>query len=147
MQQITPLHQGISVENMQESISWYQEVLGCEVLSQEFVPFLNATIAFLKLGQFQLELFEYHGEDKKSVPEDRKTPKDDLKTCGTKHVAYSIENMKAFMAHADVRKVDIALPVSRMSDDWVLFIRDNSGTLIELIEVNGAISNPNAFLS
>lgn len=133
-----PLHQGISVPDMEASVVWYEKVFGFRKLSDDFVPPLNARIVFLELGDFQLELFQYMGEDGKPLPPDRLHPNEDLKTCGTKHVAWSVEDLRGLSRRLEEQGVDVVLPVFVMNGDLVSFIRDNSGVLIELIQINGA---------
>ena len=136
MLDLTPLHQGISVPDVDAAVCWYRDVFGFEVVSEEFAPPLNCRIVFLEKDGFQLELFQYMGEDGKPLPEERKTPNEDIKTCGTKHVAYGVSNMAETVAHLQEKQVDIAMGPFPMNGDLVCFIRDNSGTLIELIEQN-----------
>lgn len=135
---LKPLHQGISVPDMEASVAWYQEVLGCRVLSDEVAPPLNARIVFLDLDGFQLELFQYLGEDGKPLPEERRTPDEDLKVCGTKHVAYAVDDLDRLISHLEAHNVTVLKPKFRMGNDWILFIADNAGTILELIEVGGA---------
>lgn len=132
---ITPLHQGISVPDMDASIKWYSDVFGFTKLSDTFIKFLNARVVFLGLYGFQIELFQYMGADKKPVPPERLEPNEDIKTCGTKHVAYAVENMASLIEHFEEKGVDIVKPPFQMEGDTVCFIRDNSGVLIELIQV------------
>ena len=135
---LKPLHQGISVPDMEASVKWYQTMFGCTVLSDAVVRRLNARIVFLDLDGFQLELFQYLGEDGHPLPEGRRTPDEDLKTCGTKHVAYAVEDMSAVMAHLNAHGVTVLKQPFDVNGDWVCFIADNAGTLLELIEVGGA---------
>ena len=133
-----PLHQGISVPDMEASVTWYEIVFGARKLSDEFVPPLNARIVFLELDGFQLELFQYMGGDGKPLPPERLHPNEDLKTCGTKHVAWAVEDLGGLSRRLEELQVDIVLPIFPMNGDLVSFIRDNSGVLIELIQVGGA---------
>lgn len=135
---LVPLHQGISVPDVEASAAWYQEVFGFEKVSDEVAAPLNCRIVFLRLGEFELELFQYLGEDGKPLPEERKFPNEDLKTCGTKHVAYGVEDLPALVAMLQEKQVDIVMPPFPMHEDLVCFIRDNSGVLLELIQRGGA---------
>lgn len=126
------LHAGISVNNMDESIAWYRNNLGFEVVKDDgFVPPLKAHIVFMEKDGFQLELFEY--EAPKKIPEDRLLPNTDLQTVGTKHIAFATDNMDALKAGFVENGVDIAHEV-RMGDDAVMFVRDCNGVLIEFIQ-------------
>lgn len=127
-----PLHVGISVRNMEEALNWYEKNLGFTLVEDDgFIPPLGARICFVQNGDFQLELFEY--EQPKPLPEDRLTPNRDLQTIGTKHVAFEVECMAEMRARLVENGVDIAHEVE-MNGNKVMFIRDCSGVLIELIE-------------
>ena len=127
-----PLHVGISVRNMEEALNWYEKNLGFTLVEDDgFIPPLGARICFVQNGDFQLELFEY--EQPNPLPEDRLTPNSDLQTIGTKHVAFEVERMAEMRARLVENGVDIAHEVE-MNGNKVMFIRDCSGVLIELIE-------------
>ena len=127
-----PLHVGISVRNMEGALNWYEKNLGFTLVEDDgFIPPLGARICFVQNGDFQLELFEY--EQPKPLPEDRLTPNSDLQTIGTKHVAFEVECMAEMRARLVENGVDIAHEVE-MNGNKVMFIRDCSGVLIELIE-------------
>lgn len=126
-----PLHVGISVADMEESLEWYKRNLDFELVSDEYVPPLKARICFIRNGDFELELFEY--DDPKPIPADRLTPNTDLQTVGTKHVAFYTADMAALKTRFVANGVDIAHEVT-MGGDAVMFVRDNSGALIEFIQ-------------
>ena len=117
---------------MEEALNWYKKNLGFTLVEDDgFIPPLGARICFVQNGDFQLELFEY--EQPKPLPEDRLTPNRDLQTIGTKHVAFEVECMAEMRARLVENGVDIAHEVE-MNGNKVMFIRDCSGVLIELIE-------------
>ena len=129
------LHAGISVYNMEQSLAWYAENLGFQMLRDDgFVPVLEAHICFIEKDGFQIELFEYKAP--KPLPEDRFTPNSDLQTVGTKHVAFAVKGMGELKARLLQNGVDIAHE-TEMNGEHVMFIRDCSGVLIELIENTG----------
>ena len=73
------LHTGISVYNMEESLKWYKENLGFEVVKNDgYCPPLKAKICFIEKDGYQIELFEY--DEPKKIPEDRLMPNTDLQT-------------------------------------------------------------------
>lgn len=135
---LKPLHHGISVPDADASIRWYEDIFGFRKKSDEFVPFLNARIVFLEKDGFELEIFQYMGEDGKPVPPDRLHPNEDLKTGGTKHVAYAVEDLAALYDTLVRKGVTIVRPLGPMNGDLMCFIRDNSDILLELIQVGGA---------
>ena len=128
-----PLHVGISVNNMEEALDWYKKNLDFELVKDDYIPPLGARICFVQNGDFQLELFKY--DDPKPIPADRLTPNSDLQTVGTKHVAFEVPDMKALKEKFVANGVDIAHEVM-MEGNFVMFVRDNSGVIIEFIQNN-----------
>ncbi|CCU80219.1 Methylmalonyl-CoA epimerase [Halanaerobium saccharolyticum subsp. saccharolyticum DSM 6643] len=51
-------HIGIAVQNLEESLKFYQDILGLEFLKQETVESQGVKIAFLKVGESKIELLE-----------------------------------------------------------------------------------------
>jgi methylmalonyl-CoA/ethylmalonyl-CoA epimerase len=130
--QLKPLHVGISVTDMEQALVWYQDNLGFRLLKDDgWVPPLDARVCFLENGGFQLELFQYRDPIPQSA--DRTHPNLDLRTVGTKHVAFCVEDLSSVRAQLLENGVDIAHEAS-MGQERVMFIRDCCGTLIELIE-------------
>lgn len=129
---VKPLHVGISVPDMDASIAWYEKMLDFKLVSDQYFDKLPARIAFLAHGDFSIELFEVEGAA--ALPEERRTPNLDIRTHGTKHVAYAVEDLRRLMEELKAKKVDVAMDVFPMEGDLVAFIRDNAGNLIELIQ-------------
>ena len=127
------LHVGISVGNMEDAIEWYSKNLDFKLIKDDYIPPLKSRICFIQNGDFQIELFKY--DDPKPIPEDRLTPNTDLQTIGTKHVAFEVADMKALKERFLANGVDIAHEVM-MEGNNVMFVRDNSGVLIEFIQNN-----------
>ena len=125
-------HCGISVPNLEEGIRWYREMLGFAVKGRTKLEAAKAKIAFLTNGEFQIELFEVAGAA--PLPDESRFPDSDLRTHGTKHIAFAVADLPSFMGMLKSRGVDVAMDVRTMPDGKVAFIRDNAGTLIELLE-------------
>ena len=127
------LHTGISVNNMEESIVWYEKNLGFQAVSDDYAPPLGARIVFIRRDDldYEIELFQY--DEPKPIPEDRLMPNSDLQTVGTKHVAFLVDDMDALKAGFVENGVDIAHEV-HMGTDSVMFIRDCNGVLLEFIQ-------------
>ena len=130
---LKPLHVGISVNNMEEALEWYSKNLDFQLVKDDYIPPLHARICFIRNGDFQLELFRY--DEPKPIPADRLIPNSDLQTVGTKHVAFEVPDMKALKEKFVANGVDIAHEVM-MEGNNVMFVRDNSGVLIEFIQNN-----------
>lgn len=126
------LHVGVSVYSMEESLAWYEKNLDFKLYKDDgFVPPLGARICFIEKDGFSIELFEY--EAPKPLPEDRLEPNSDLKTVGTKHMAFAVDDMDGLKQKFAENGVDIAME-GNMEGNKIMFIRDCNGVLIELIE-------------
>ena len=58
---IAPHHGGISVPDIEASITWYQNMLGFKVVRRMNIDAIPAKVAFLQHGNFRIELFEVPG--------------------------------------------------------------------------------------
>lgn len=133
---VKPLHVGVSVPDIDAAISWYEEMLNFKLFSDQYYDQLPARIAFMKHGDFSLELFKVEGAA--PLPDDRRVPDLDIRTHGTKHIAYAVTDLAALMETLKSKGVDVAMDIFPMEGDLVAFIRDNSGILIELIQQSAA---------
>jgi methylmalonyl-CoA/ethylmalonyl-CoA epimerase len=124
-------HGGVSVPDLEASIRWYREVLGFEVEHRFEIPKARAKVAMLRRGALRMELFEV--EDGKPLPEDRRIPDRDLQTHGNKHVCFGVQSVDAAEQELRAKGVDIVF-VGRVMQPPNIFMRDNSGNLIEFIE-------------
>ena len=131
---LIPLHCGISVAHMQESIEWYENMLGFTLLWRKDIEALNCEIAFLKMGDFEIELFRHH--ETLPLPAERRDPDKDIQTQGIKHVAYEVENIAVLLKDLRGKGVDVVFGPMPMEGTVMGFIRDNTGNLIELIQRN-----------
>ncbi len=126
-------HGGVSVVDLDASVQWYCDMLGFEVESRFEIPPVPAKVAVLKRGAVRMELFEVAGAA--PLPEDRRHPDRDLRTCGNKHVAFATQDAALAISELKARGADIALVVmSPLGGGPGAFIRDNSGNLIEIVQ-------------
>jgi methylmalonyl-CoA/ethylmalonyl-CoA epimerase len=132
---LKPHHVGISIANMQYAIAWYEEHLAFKLLWQKDFPEIKTQIAFLKNGDFEIELFEHY--QTQTLEEYRKQPLSDMQFQGTKHICFILEKgIEKFYEKLVAGGVDIAMSLrtSPPKDAKMCFIRDNTGNLIEIIE-------------
>jgi methylmalonyl-CoA/ethylmalonyl-CoA epimerase len=123
-------HGGISVPDLEASIRWYAEVLDFEVEQRLEIPAIPAKVAMLRRGDLRLELFEVPGAQ--PLPEERRHPNLDLRTHGNKHLAFAIKDIDSAERELRSRGADIVW-VRRFEFGANIFLRDNSGNLIELV--------------
>jgi len=123
-------HGGISVPDLEASIRWYAEVLDFEVEQRFEIPAIPAKVAMLRRGDLRLELFEVPGAQ--PLPEERRHPNLDLRTHGNKHLAFAIKDLDSAERELKNRGADIVW-VRRFEFGANIFVRDNSGNLIELV--------------
>ncbi len=128
---LMPHHVGISVPDLEAAIAWYGTMLGFTCERRMEVAQIPAHIAWLRRGSFRIELFEV--AEAATLPEDRRVPNRDLRTHGTKHVAFAVPDVDAFVTELRARGADIAMH-TRIHNEPMAFIRDNAGTLLELVQ-------------
>lgn len=144
---LRPHHVGISVRDMDEAVRFWSEVFGFELDFKAELKGIGTTVAFLKRDGFRIELFEKAG----AVPAhaDRLKPNTDLLTHGTKHIAFSVEDVQAAAEALHARGVRIVgimrgrgVPMQAEDDPrldgvkqpaMALFFLDASDTLVEII--------------
>lgn len=144
---LKPHHVGISVADIEKAIAFWSEVFGFELDFRVELKGVNATIAFLKRDGFRIELFQKEGAV--AAHADRLRPNTDLLTHGTKHIAFSVEDVQAAAEMLHARGVPIVgimrdkgVPMIQEDDPrldgvkqpaMALFFLDDSDTLVEII--------------
>jgi methylmalonyl-CoA/ethylmalonyl-CoA epimerase len=133
---LKPHHVGISVGNMDESIAWYQKNLDFEFLWCKDFPPINTKIAFLQHGDFRVELFEHYNTNE--IPPYRKHPLTDMQFQGTKHICFVMNSgLEDLFKQLKINEVKIMMGpmLSPPKDALMGFIQDNTGNLIEIIQL------------
>ena len=123
-------HIGLAVNNLDETVAFYHQVMGLEVSGAEV--FNGMKIAFLRIGDSELELLEDLTPDGAIARHVAKRGE------GVQHVAYRVDNIE--QALQDLRAKGIALiderPRLGARKARVAFLHPKStmGVLIELVE-------------
>jgi methylmalonyl-CoA/ethylmalonyl-CoA epimerase len=94
-------HIGIAVENLEESIVYYTEVLGLTCYAIEEVADQKVKTAFFKVGDTKIELLEStdpNGPIGKFI--DKKGP-------GIHHIAFAVEQVQEALNEAQVKGVQL----------------------------------------
>lgn len=123
---IRPHHCGVNVVDLDGSIKWYGEMLGFTVVKRFSIPQRPGEIAFLKNGDYYLELLEIPGA---TLPEN---PDHDLRSPGVRHVAFAVEDVHGVVSNLRSRGVEVIME-QEVDGKPMAFIRDNSGYRVELI--------------
>lgn len=81
-------HIGIAVKNLDESIKFYQDILGLELMGTEVVEEQNVRVAFLPVGDTEVELLESTSEDGPIAKFIEKNGE------GVQHIAFRVDNIE-----------------------------------------------------
>mgnify|MGYP004703130901 FL=1 len=125
-------HIGIAVKNIEETLKFYEDVLGIKCVSQEVVEEQKVKVAFLPVGDTEVELLESTSED---GPIARFIEK---KGEGIQHVAFKVDNIEEAIAELQqkgVRLID-EKPRYGAGGARIAFLhpKSTSGVLIEISE-------------
>jgi catechol 2,3-dioxygenase-like lactoylglutathione lyase family enzyme len=120
------------VADIEQSIDWYQRILGLEVIKRLDVPERGERLAFLGHGGLRLELAERAG----SAGLRRADPPEHGSVQGPSHLTFYVDDLDAVLAELAaagekpvVGPVDVA-PLSLR----VAFLRDPEGHLVEFLQ-------------
>lgn len=129
--EIRPHHVGISVPDIDAAIGWYQRMLGFELEMRAFIDIIPAEVAFVRRGDFRLELFQV--DEAAPLPPERREPNQDVRTHGNKHLCLAVLDVRTTVAGLREKGADIVFE-KLVQGTPMAFIRDNSGNLLELIQ-------------
>lgn len=128
---ITPHHAAVSVPNLEESIAWYQRMLGFEVV-RRVAPNANIAIALLRRNDCYLELFQVAGAA--PLPDSRRNPTADLAVHGIKHFAFEVADARGAAANLKAKGAEVVMGPVENATEIFFFVRDNAGNAFELIQ-------------
>lgn len=125
-------HIGIAVENLDETLRFYEEVLGIKCVGTEVVEEQKVKTAFLPIGDTKIELLESTDKEGPIAKFIEKRGQ------GVQHIAYRVENIEE--ALEEVKRKGIRLidekPRKGAGGAKIAFLHPKStfGVLIELCE-------------
>lgn len=125
-------HIGIAVKNLDESIKYYEDVLGLKCYNIEDVKDQKVKTAFFKVGDTKIELLE------STDPEGPIGKFIEKKGEGIHHIAFAVDNIEEKLKHAEekgVRLIDLS-PRKGAEGLDIAFLHPKStfGVLTELCE-------------
>lgn len=125
-------HAAISVDNLEESVAWYQDVFNLKILSCKAHPEIESKVAVLVSPEMKLELFQHDRTMK--LPELRKDPQTDIQQQGMKHICVATKDLENTIRILQEKHVEIVLGPDVFEGQRFIYIRDNNGMLIEIME-------------
>jgi methylmalonyl-CoA/ethylmalonyl-CoA epimerase len=125
-------HIGIAVKNLDETLKFYTDILGLECQGTEVVEEQKVRVAFLPVGDTEVELLESTSED---GPIARFIEKNGE---GMQHIAFKVDNIEeaiAYMKEKGMRMID-EVPRYGAGGAKIAFVHPKSSNrvLVELSE-------------
>ena len=125
-------HIGIAVKNLEESIKYYEEVLGLKCYNIEEVKDQKVKTAFLKVGEVKIELLE------STDPEGPIGKYIDKRGEGIHHIAFAVENIEDKLKYAEEKGIRLIDTTPRKGAERLeigfLHPKSTYGVLTELCE-------------
>ncbi len=125
-------HIGIAVKNLEESIKYYQDVLGLECYNIEEVKDQKVKTAFFKVGDAKIELLE------STDPEGPIGKYIEKKGEGIHHIAFAVNDIEKTLKHVEENGVRLIDTTPRKGAEGleIAFLHPKStfGVLTELCE-------------
>ncbi len=125
-------HIGIAVKNLDESIPYYENILGLTCYSIEEVVDQKVKTAFFKVGQTKLELLEATSEDSPIAKFIAK------KGPGVHHIAFAVNNLETQLKTIEDKGIQLIDKTPRKGAEGldIAFLHPKSslGVLTELCE-------------
>ena len=125
-------HIGIAVDNLEESIAYYENVLGLSCYGVEDVADQKVRTAFFKVGDTKIELLQSTSID---GPIGKFVEK---KGAGMHHIAFSVKNIDKSLLEAEEKGVQLIDKIPRKGaeglDIGFLHPKSTHGVLTELCE-------------
>ncbi len=139
-------HVGIVVNNMENSLKFYQDLLGFKIIRDmdehgiyinNMLSLDNVQVRTVKLsagtGNTLIELLDFKSHDDNDIR--------NFYTIGASHVALTVDNLEDLYKHLTKNNVKFNAPPQKSPDGLVkvTFCNDPDGTPIELVEILDSI--------
>jgi methylmalonyl-CoA/ethylmalonyl-CoA epimerase len=125
-------HIGIAVKSLEESVKYYENILGLKCYSVEEVKEQKVKTAFFMVGQTKIELLE------STDPEGPIGKFIEKKGEGIHHMAYAVENLESALAEANEKGIQLIDQVPRKGAEGLsiafLHPKSTAGVLTEFCE-------------
>lgn len=125
-------HIGIAVNNLDEMVKWYEETLGVKAHGTEVVDEQKVKVAFLPIGESELELLESTSDDGPVAKFIEKNGE------GVQHIALRVDNIEETLAELKAKEVRLIDQTPRYGagNASIAFVHPKAthGVLLELCE-------------
>lgn len=125
-------HIGIAVNNLDESVKFYRDILGLELHGTEVVEEQKVKVAFLPIGDTEVELLE------STSPDGPIAKFIEAKGQGIQHIAYRVDDIEAALEEMKAKGVRLIDEKPRYGAGGAriafLHPKSTNGVLIELCE-------------
>jgi len=128
-------HIGIAVNNLEESVKFYEDVLGLQCYGIEEVKDQKVRTAFFRVGQTKVELLE------STDPEGPVGKFIEKRGQGVHHLAFATENLESTLEYLEKKGIQLIDKEPRKGAEGLdiafLHPKSTGGVLIELCENKG----------
>lgn len=124
-------HWAVSVPDLKAAIEWYGKMLGFSVERISEIPGQDTEYAMMKLDDIRVEIFQ--AKNSKPLNPDRREPNTDFRNQGNLHFSFVAPDVRSLAEKLRARGVDIVW-IKEFPFGSNVFIRDNSGNLIEIVQ-------------
>lgn len=128
-------HIGIAVKNLDEMVKWYEETLGIQAHGYETVEEQKVKVAFLPIGDSELELLEDTTGDGPVAKFIEKNGE------GVQHIALRVDNIEETLVELKAKEVRLIDQTPRYGagNASIAFVHPKAthGVLLELCERKG----------
>ncbi len=121
-------HAALTVNNLDESIRFYTGVLGFEIVKRFERKDMDGKAAFIQLGNFELELWEFRNMKENSDAHD------DINIKGIRHIAFEVNDLKKAIDKLKKKGMKFSAPQMGASGHMYSFSADPNGIALEFYE-------------
>lgn len=125
-----PHHTAFTVTDLEESIDWYQKILGFAVVKRHEMK--EGAFVLMQREDVFIELF--HFDNTKPLPQSRQELMSDLHEVGTKHLCIEVDDLGNLVDELKEKGIE-SMPIDTAAfGGKFTFIKDCNGILIEFYQ-------------